>query len=504
MLSHSNNPSKEQSSDPEHKPEITGRRPSTRTRSLSVLSHQETFKHFSNDGSALIVERLHVWREFIKGLILFFAEIAKSEKSTADSYKKCAEMNIMMGTSLSDLAHVQAEFLEKIAESFQAVPHRLALEHDSIARCMDNETIMSLRKLKYELKRKQKLIADGIEVRTKAMTKSKEELDKHYIVLRNAIHGFKGINVKSKDRIIDPWVAMIAYRNMLKTHAKESRAREEQRSKDFEEYLVYESFIFVTLKNSISNFTSINDVADNRSASWLAYQNIIDGIQAPEESNAFVTKLRDYISEPKAEMIMDELDIDDACRIIKEGVLHRPKRITGWKDHYFVLTRAGYLHEFEQRKDWDNVQTNQLNILNTINLADSVLGAHSLKDDAPQEFEIVERRHSGLFSKSKRVYRIRGLDLPDTRVWWDAIAPYAKTALTSAYIPSPHEDVEYVVVDDRAETLVDEIEPSNVPISNYNGIDVDAESTQPEGSKHAVPILIKTTDEPARDASLSM
>lgn len=192
---------------------------------------------------------------------------------------------------------------------------------------------------------------------------------------------------------------------MVKVASEQYHLREEARLKEITEYIAYESTIFHSFKSAVTSFTSWSELSKTRADSWKDFQSTLGEAMTSAETEAFYKTIKSYTSELKPEISTSCLN-DECARIIKEGVMLRPKRISGWKDRCFVLTSAGYLHEFNRHKDWENVETAKIELLNTINLSECILGSHSLKADAPQEFELLEVKSNGFLSKSAKEFKV--------------------------------------------------------------------------------------------------
>lgn len=195
------------------------------------------------------------------------------------------------------------------------------------------------------------------------------------------------------------------YANALKESESRFKFRQTQKEAEMVDFELFESLVFHSFKNAMSNFTSLNELSVSRPKLWMDFSTLLQELDMKKDTEAVTTRMTALLSNAKHDAIFIAID-DEAIKIVKEGVLHRPKLMNGWKERYFVLTSAGYLHEFIKQKDWQNVETDHLELLNTIYLADYMLGAHSLNEEAPQEFELLEQKTNSLLSKPAKKYRV--------------------------------------------------------------------------------------------------
>lgn len=121
---------------------------------------------------------------------------------------------------------------------------------------------------------------------------------------------------------------------------------------------------------------------------------------------------------------------DPLVNVIKEGVLQRkPHMVRGktYKEHYYVLTAAGFLHEFKARPFIPTCRDEQVATpKNTLFLGDCSLEPYEAEDRKPEEFILYQDKfHFGMFM-------FVGSSMSVAKEWHVALSAMCKSPLNVA------------------------------------------------------------------------
>lgn len=299
--------------------------------------------------SDVLIERFVGWKAIVKQLIAYFEGIADIENNIARELTK-------LGAVIQVPFRTGNQFLGEggIQDIYYGIRDKtrvIADQHANLGKTIDSSIVQHLQKLRTEIKAHIKNIqsdtgklAANVAKERELSTKLVAELAKNIAVFKNT-----PMSITAKD---DPFVANVTVARQLQKQVHEENALQksiiimQQNSAHFEEGVVraiqsaWQTFDEwqSRMNNSVQDVwrglgTQMASLAPDRE--WISFSARSDHLIDPD------TPLRnpETIQYPSKE--------DPSVIPVHMGYLERKKRFTRtYREAYYVLTPAGYLHEY--------------------------------------------------------------------------------------------------------------------------------------------------------------
>ncbi|KAJ3077444.1 hypothetical protein HK102_005231 [Quaeritorhiza haematococci] len=310
-----------------------------------------------------------------------------------------------------------------------------AAESHARAKSITSHTLPSLRSVKKEVKNYTRTLVEKRNKRDKARMKEQEEIRKATMAFGVALKGAKGTGGGEREKAGDPWLANMEVKMAFNAAAKGYHARRQDITDQLTSFQVFEASLIQNLKNILQSHYSWKDSEwshpEEKSKPLL---DVLTRFTAETEWTSFTSKHNTTLTterwtEPYFEGMNDKM-----ASILREGTLLKPKMMMkGWKEAYYVLSAAGWLHEFHGPVgDWEKIDL-ELQVVHSVFLGECTLSPLDLPEKKPLEFDIVEQREGGMLKKSSlKTYKLKGEDPAETKAWWNDIASKSRTTLAIA------------------------------------------------------------------------
>ncbi|CDZ97524.1 cytoplasm protein [Phaffia rhodozyma] len=313
---------------------------STISRSQSLIKKNTALADFKP--SDLLIERFTAWKRITKMLIAYFEGIADIENNTAKELTK-------LGAVIQVPFQAGNQFLgeDGIQDVFYSVRDKtrvIADSHASLAKTVEGSIVQHLQKLRAEIKAHIKNVQNDTGRLAATVAKERELSTKHISDLARAITMLKNtpMNVVPKD---DPYAQNTVVLKQL---------QKQQNSAHFEEGIV----------RSIQSAWSTFDEWQGRMSvsvqeTWKHLGVAMAQMEPDREWIAFAAR-SDHLLDPETPLRNpDHIDYpgkdDPSVAPVHVGLLERKKRFTKtYKESYYVLTPAGYLHEYSSSDSYSH------------------------------------------------------------------------------------------------------------------------------------------------------
>ncbi|KIY46042.1 hypothetical protein FISHEDRAFT_47822 [Fistulina hepatica ATCC 64428] len=326
----------------------TSRRSSTASRNASLI--KKNIAPHDLEPSDILIERFVAWKTIVKQLIAYFEGIAEIENNLANQYTK-------LGAVIQVPFRAGNQFLgegglQDVYYSIRDKTRIIADHHANLGRTIDSSIVQHLQKLRVEVKAHVKNIQNDTGKLATNVAKERAVSARLIAELSSAVTTFKNtpMNVTTK---LDPYVANTAVIRQLNKQVHEENLLQksiiiiQQNSAHFEEGIVraiqsawqtYDEWQS-RMSSSVQEVhrtmaTQMGALAPDRE--WISFSARSDHLLDPE------TPLRnvDHIKYP----MKDEPSLIP----VHVGMMERKKRfMRSYKESFFVLTPAGFLHEFQ-------------------------------------------------------------------------------------------------------------------------------------------------------------
>ncbi|KAL0945209.1 hypothetical protein HGRIS_000721 [Hohenbuehelia grisea] len=382
--------------------------------------------------SDVLIDRFVAWKAIVKQLIAYFEGIADIENNTAKELTK-------LGAVIQVPFRAGNQFLgegglQDIYYGIRDKTRTIADQHANLGRTIDSSIVQHLQKLRTEIKAHLKNIQNDTGKLATNVAKERELSTRLIAELATNINSFKNtpMNVTNKS---DPYVAnQVVFRQLQKQVHEENLLQKsiiimQQNSAHFEEGIVraiqsawqtfdeWQSRMSSTVQDTWKHLSvHMASLAPDRE--WISFSARSDHLLDPE------TPLRN------PENILYPSKEDPSVVPVHTGMLERKKRFTRtYRESYYVLTPAGFLHEFESS---DPAAPGGATPLFSLFLPACTLGPPSSATGKSHKFHIEGRKDglgttkTGSFRASLRgggqhAWAFRARSREDMMEWWNDI-----------------------------------------------------------------------------------
>ncbi|KZT27246.1 hypothetical protein NEOLEDRAFT_1161788 [Neolentinus lepideus HHB14362 ss-1] len=299
--------------------------------------------------SDILIERFTAWKVIVKQLIAYFEGIADIENNTARELTK-------LGAVIQVPFRAGNQFLGEggLQDIYYGVRDKtriIADQHANLGRTIDSSIVQHLQKLRTEIKAHIKNVQNDTGKLATSVAKERELSARYIGELATNISVFKNtpMNVTNKT---DPFVANTAVARQLQKQVHEENSLQksiiimQQNSAHFEEGIVR------ALQSAWQTFDEWqNRMSASVQESWRSLSVQFASLPPDREWITFSAR-SDHLLDPETPLRNPETisypSKEDPCVVpVHSGYLERKKRYTrSYKESYYVLTPAGFLHEY--------------------------------------------------------------------------------------------------------------------------------------------------------------
>ncbi|WVQ71096.1 hypothetical protein IAR50_000621 [Cryptococcus sp. DSM 104548] len=299
--------------------------------------------------SDILIERFQAWKGIVKMLIAYFEGIADIEANTSKELTKLGAViqvpfrpgNQFLGEGgMQDVFYTIRDKTRLIADS-----------HASLARTIESSIVQHLQKLRTEIKAHIKNVQNDTGKLATSVAKERELSTRAIADLARAINSVNNtpMQVGSKE---DPFAVNQAVLKQLQRQVNEENALQksiiimQQNSAHFEEGIVR------SIQSAWSTFDEWQSrMSESVQETWRNLGVNMAQLMPDREWISFAAR-SDHLLDPETPLRNPDLidypgKSDPSVTPVYSGMLERKKRFTkSYKEGFYVLTPAGYLHEY--------------------------------------------------------------------------------------------------------------------------------------------------------------
>jgi len=300
--------------------------------------------------SDILIERFTAWKMIVKQLIGYFEGLAEIHNETATSLIKLSghiQVPFRTGNQFLDEGGIQDMYY-----SIRDKTRLVADQHAGFAKTIEGSIVGHLNKLRAEIKAHIKNIKSDTGKLATTVAKERELSTKLISELAKTIAHFKNtpMTVGPKE---DPYVANMAVSRQLLTQVHAENALQKSIIIIQAMSATFESSLIQSLQSAHGTFADWNSRTSSAALQhWDSMAKDVQQLDGEREWLAFAGR-EDHLLDPETplrnpETIEYPSKEDPSVTPIQTGWLERKKRFTRtYRESYYVLTPAGYLHEFE-------------------------------------------------------------------------------------------------------------------------------------------------------------
>ncbi|KAJ3022266.1 UNVERIFIED_CONTAM: hypothetical protein HDU68_009235 [Siphonaria sp. JEL0065] len=381
------------------------------------------------DPADVLTDRARGWVDFVRALKHHFDRLADAEKAQAKSHT-ANQKEWSHPSTLRELAFDGESSIHSISAVFKADATAMASKHAAVQKSLDKQTVSALDNIKKTIKKKVDVLEKEQKERNKERLKDKEMIVKAKENLTKAISFARRPGTDFK-RYGDPWLANLEVKQKLAL-AKTKHAARNQKLTDIKaDFKVFEANIIRELKVALIGVSSISEIMPHRANHASDIENALTAFDTEREWEAFcVSRLNKSGGPAMFETEEYEGYNDPLVGIVHEGLLSRKSKglIKTYKEHYYVVTAGGYLHEFKAKPHIERGEAAEPE--DSIYLGDCTLDPLGTQDRKPEEFILTEKKEDGkMFQRASHTYKYIGSNLAISQQFHAAISSVAKSTM---------------------------------------------------------------------------
>ncbi|KAI0781756.1 hypothetical protein C8Q75DRAFT_571514 [Abortiporus biennis] len=299
--------------------------------------------------SDILIERFVAWKAIVKQLIAYFEGVADIENNVAREMTKLAaviQVPFRAGNQFLGEGGLQDVYYQ-IRDKTRAI----ADEHANLGRTIDGSIVQHLQKLRVEIKAHIKNIQNDTGKLATAVAKERElsakligDLGTNISILKNT-----PMNVTPKT---DPYVANQIVGRQLVKQVHTENALQKSILLTQSSSAMFESSLIQALQSAWATYAEWRSRMDSSIRDTLGTLERSMAALAPDREWIAFAAREDHLLDPETPLrevanIQYPSKEDPSVLPVHTGLLERKKRYTrSYKESYYVLTPAGFLHEY--------------------------------------------------------------------------------------------------------------------------------------------------------------
>lgn len=299
--------------------------------------------------SDILIERFVSWKAIVKQLISYFEGVADIENNIGKEYTKLGA--VIQVPFRSGNQFLGEGGLQDVYYGIRDKTRVIADQHANLGRTIDSSIVQHLQKLHAEIKAHIKNVQNDTGKLATSVAKERELSGRMISELATSVSIFKNTPMSVTNKS-DPYVANIAVMRQLQKQVHEENALQksiiimQQNSAHFEEGIVR------AIQSAWQTYDEWRSrMTDSVQDTWHTMgRNMVS--LAPDREWISFSARSDHLLDPETplrnpETIQYPSKEDTSVIAVHTGHLERKKRFTRtYREAYYVLTPAGFLHEF--------------------------------------------------------------------------------------------------------------------------------------------------------------
>ncbi|KAF9177668.1 hypothetical protein BGZ51_008468 [Haplosporangium sp. Z 767] len=404
---------------------------------LSNSSSMSRHGHAGEDGEGLnpadiLLNRLAAFKGVIKNLQVYFAEVAEVETSVSKALNKAS--GVIVVPFKDGQQFLGKGGLQDVCTGIRDSAKTRSDQHANAARFVEETIVKNLRRLKQDIKGKIKAHKADAHLYSNKVFKEREITQERIADLAKAIALFdmSGQHQSDMEKMhSDPYVINLALKRQLakQVHEENLFARALKQCQD--EIRTFEAHIIKETKQILSAFAEyeLNSATNAFCQSWAPTQLALNVLDEDSEWNCFMERHGHRLF-PSDLVDTNPGELDYPCKNspyvlpVKAAHLSRQSSVLkSWKEGYFVLTLAGWLHVFSSTDHEKDAVPDH-----SIYIPTAILGPHSEAGQKQHVFSLEGKGKGGLLHRDAQTFTLRAHSREEMVEWWSEISKRAHTS----------------------------------------------------------------------------
>ncbi|ORY81862.1 hypothetical protein BCR37DRAFT_379754 [Protomyces lactucae-debilis] len=393
------------------------------TQAQPAVPHQATSG--APDPAESLDARFKAWRTLVKNLEDYFKHLEKVHESSAKDHHKLAKV---LEVPFKHTGHFEQAGIQDVFTALQTTTQRWGADQEAYAKAVRHSLVAQASTLEDEIQSFEKrLKKDGLKG-AKGVSKLQTETQKHIETLGKHTSSFE-TNPKGVKADHDPFLVKRGILKQLSKQTEEENAHTEtvlafQKQCEEFEIKIVRSIQAMIAEVSRQHAAEGQDFQSSSNSMLTTSQQL-----APDhEWKAFTARDHSLLSSNVAKRDVSSIvfagaDHPSTAPVLEGDLMRKGTVMKKYSPAYFVLTKAGFLHEFKSKSIESDPEPAW-----TLDIKDATIGAHSTQTNGKNKF-VVSGKSKGLLS-SKHDYAFQATSYDDMMKWWTALCKFAANAPT--------------------------------------------------------------------------
>ncbi|KAG0057391.1 hypothetical protein BGZ83_010850 [Gryganskiella cystojenkinii] len=371
----------------------------------------------------ILLNRLVAFRGVVKNLQQYFTEVAAVETGVSKAMHKAS--GVITVPFKDGQQFLGKGGLQDVCSGIRDSAKTRSDQHASAARFVEETVVKNLRRLKQDIKAKIKALKADTNLYSNRVFKERELTQERIASLAKAIGLFDmaGQHQPDMEKMqSDPYVINLSLKRQLAKQVHEENLFARALKQCQEQVATFESHIIRDVKQILGSFAEYqltNGTSTSFAQTWGTTDLALNVLQEDSEWNNFLEKHGHRLF-PSELVDANPDDLDYPCKdspyVLPVKTAHMSRQssvLKNWKDGYFVLTLAGWLHVFDSADlEKDPVPDR------SIYIPTAILGPHTEPGQKQHVFSLDGKGKGGLLHRDAQTFTVRANSRDEMLEWW--------------------------------------------------------------------------------------
>jgi hypothetical protein len=350
-----------------------------RSNTTRTDSGEDVFDGDPSSAAGLLLERLQAWKHMCGYLENYISHVAKDEQSKAKDQEKILKT---LSDPLKEAHHFDTAIggIASLFDNLRANTQAQSQLHVETSKSLTGQVLPILERLHAEIKNKNKEITGGAGKGSKVVDQARQTSQKAIELLGHHAASFdsSGGKVSAQN---DPYVIRRGILYRLNRQILEENSNRQDLISVQNAFSQFEAHVVTTVQTALNAFNQfMSNQTDRQKAMYGDIASTATNIPLDYEWNGFLQRNVHVLVNPNAPAkTMDGVSFPNenhrSTKPLIEGSLERKSRgmaaLKGYSTGYYVVTPAGYLHEYKDNDNFHKDPTPEISLY----LPDAIIGA---------------------------------------------------------------------------------------------------------------------------------
>ncbi|KAJ3170229.1 hypothetical protein HDU88_008856 [Geranomyces variabilis] len=398
----------------------------------STGSLSDSTGHLPPSPTDLILTRCAGWLSLLRILLVQFEDQTTLEKHMAVAHTKTVRDWVSSPSHEREAAFKTSTNIQALMKNLRETSGKLASEHEAVYKVLHDQTLPALKGLEREVHHRMTGMMADEKDRRKEKDRDEQKMRALIKELKAALIAAHGTGEVAPWQVGDPWITNVA----IKRHMAEAALRNQTNVTTLDgletTFGVWEKNFIKNLKSALLAYTALTSVSASSHGATALLDEALQKLEPTHEWETYKTTQLAEVFDQNGQVATSAADdysgaTDPLVKLVKEGPLLRKTKITKhWKEMWYTLTAAGWLHEFPERPNFHpdgapaHPQPEKSLWLKSCFISE--LGGQGCGSGS--EFHITHINQNAKLTKGKSVFKFSSNSLSESQAWYQAISEF--------------------------------------------------------------------------------